>query len=334
MMKPYYLGVDGGGTKTVAVLTDSEGFVKGVGLSGPVNYQLVGMDIAADNLQGAISMALTQAEADVCQIEKAALGLAGLDFPVDWANWTEPVAKLLPGVDVELVNDTWIALRAGNSSPSGVVSVCGTGANAAGVNASGTEMIGRGMTYELGCFAGASDLIRMSLSAAYRSANGSGRTSMLEPSLLTAMGLESYEQLAMLMYSQAGSGDNGLMEQAVSLVPQLFQLADAGDEVVQDILIYAGKTLGEEAAAIIKGLGMEKQRFTVVLAGSIWQKASNPLMRDAFCLAVHRIAPLAEIRVLQHHPVVGAALLAMDSTIKPTKVIEERLQTGLRERGL
>ncbi len=333
-MKPYYLGVDGGGTKTIALLADAEGDIKGVGLSGPVNYQLVGINIAADNLQGAISMALTQAGAATCQIEKAVLGLAGLDFPLDWANWTEPIAKLLPAVDVELVNDTWIALRAGSNALPGVVSVCGTGANTAGINADGTRMIGRGMTYELGCFAGASELIRMCLNAAYRSANGSGKRSMLEPTLLAATGLDSYDQLAMLMYSQAAKDDDGLMEQAVSLIPQLFQLADAGDEVVQDILIHAGKTLGEEAVAIVKGLGIEGQQFTLVLAGSIWQKPGNPLMRDAFCLSVHRIAPQAEIRILQHHPVAGAVLLALESRCQLTAAIEHLFQKDALARGL
>lgn len=328
-MKGLYLGVDGGGTKTLALLVDADGSIHGIGSSGPVNYQLIGMEAATANLQAAVQAALRQAGCSVDVIIGAVLGLAGLDFPVDWANWAEPIAKLLPGIDAQLVNDTWIALRAGTDAPARVVSVCGTGANTAGVNPQGMRMIGRGMTSELGCFAGASELIRMSLNAAFRSANGSGKRSVLEPAMLAALGLESYDQLAMLVYSQAAHGGAALMEQAMSLVPQLFHLANDGDEVVQEILISAGRTLGEETAAIIKGLRLGERPFHVVLAGGIWQKASNPLMRDAFCLAVHRVAPLAQIKVLEYHPVIGAVLLALDETGRSLDGIEKLLQTAL-----
>ena len=53
----YILGVDGGGTKTLALLGDLDGNVLGRGVSGPSNTNAVGFDAACSALESAINMA-------------------------------------------------------------------------------------------------------------------------------------------------------------------------------------------------------------------------------------------------------------------------------------
>ena len=53
----YIIGVDGGGTKTLALLGDLDGNVLARGVSGPSNYNAVGFDAACSALESAISVA-------------------------------------------------------------------------------------------------------------------------------------------------------------------------------------------------------------------------------------------------------------------------------------
>ena len=56
----YYLGIDGGATKTHIVLSDATGRLVGEGQSGPSNYHIVGVEQAAANLTSSISQALAE----------------------------------------------------------------------------------------------------------------------------------------------------------------------------------------------------------------------------------------------------------------------------------
>ena len=51
MKKLNVLGIDGGGTKTEAVLMDENCQVLGSGKSGPSNYHSVGIEVAKNSIQ-------------------------------------------------------------------------------------------------------------------------------------------------------------------------------------------------------------------------------------------------------------------------------------------
>ena len=70
----YILGVDGGGTKTLALLGDSDGNVLARGVSGASNYNAVGFDAACSALESAIHMARKEYPGEIAAL---CLGLAG-----------------------------------------------------------------------------------------------------------------------------------------------------------------------------------------------------------------------------------------------------------------
>ena len=91
---PFILGVDGGATKTLAVVGDDTGRILGAGLGGPTNYQIIGIEPAMSNLNSAVRGALSYAGISMDKVDCAVFGLAGADFPVDFA--TSPrVSKAL-----------------------------------------------------------------------------------------------------------------------------------------------------------------------------------------------------------------------------------------------
>src|SRR4051812_34135883 len=101
----YYLGVDAGGTKTHALITDQTGRIHGAGRAGAGNWESVGLVGALRSLSQAIESALSSAgliKADLCA---AGYGLAGMDWPSDAPRLLPMLGQLeLPGQRV-LVND-------------------------------------------------------------------------------------------------------------------------------------------------------------------------------------------------------------------------------------
>ena len=115
----YALGVDGGATKTMAVVGDERGNVLGVGLGGPTNYQITGLDMAMEHLGAAVSSALEAAKLSLTDISQAVFGMAGADFPIDFENLKKGISGLYPDLRAEIVNDTWVGFRAGTALPYG-----------------------------------------------------------------------------------------------------------------------------------------------------------------------------------------------------------------------
>lgn len=60
-MSDYYLGIDGGGTKTRATILDSSGRVVGVGIGESSNIGNIGKEKASDHIRGAVSLAASEA---------------------------------------------------------------------------------------------------------------------------------------------------------------------------------------------------------------------------------------------------------------------------------
>ena len=70
------LGIDGGGTKTHAVIADADGAVRGFATSGPANWEVVGLRGAGESLREATRRALQAAGAESGDLLRAFAALA------------------------------------------------------------------------------------------------------------------------------------------------------------------------------------------------------------------------------------------------------------------
>src|ERR1700688_1163373 len=73
----YFLGFDGGGTKTHCVLIDESGSVIGEGRSGPANPLRCGYAVAFASLRDAAAAALASSKIQPTDISAVHAGLAG-----------------------------------------------------------------------------------------------------------------------------------------------------------------------------------------------------------------------------------------------------------------
>jgi len=312
MAVTYYLGVDGGTTRTKAVIGDNAGHIVGSGEGGASNYQIVGLEAAISGITNAVQRVLTAANLSLSQIECAVFGLSGMDLPKDREVLDAALVTTFPGLVFDLVNDTWIMLKAGSNKGWGIALVCGGGANACACSRDGTWVTLRGLGYESGLRGGGMDMLRDILHYAFLSHDGTGPKSVLEQTVLDVTGAPDYDALQLLFLEavQDTAGHGELLHRALAIVPLVFDGATAGDEVCKHILMLQAESLAEGITGLVGKMGFERETVDVVLGGSVFG-GSNPVFIDRLTLLTHGIAPLARLGPPLLDPVLGAYVMAL-----------------------
>ena len=303
------LGVDGGGSKTHALVADERGEVLGFASSGRSNWEDTGLEAAGAALAEAIGGALAAAQVPPGALAASAFGLAGLDWDPDRPMLGALLDPLGLAGPRRLENDSFIALRAGASRPFGVVVIAGTGHVAAGRDPAGRTVRTLGLGPMYGDFGSATDVAEEAVRAVADAYTGRGPATSLSRLLPPLAGCASAEQLL----QRLSRGLVPLPEAA----PLVLQEAEAGDPACRQIVLHAGASLGESAAVVARRLGLGGQRFELVMAGGLF-RSRNQLLEGALVDTMARQAPQAVPVHLTCRPVVGAALDALDLAGLPT----------------
>lgn len=125
------LGVDGGGSKTVAMVADLDERELGRGGSGgSCIYRTASPTLAVEQIVEACHGALRAASIPSRELDAAVFSLAGADWPEDVALLERRLRDWIgPTVPMRVVNDAMGAVWAGTSDGVAVGVVAGTGAN-------------------------------------------------------------------------------------------------------------------------------------------------------------------------------------------------------------
>ena len=312
MAVTYYLGVDGGTTRTKAVVGDDASHIVESGEGGASNYQIVGLEAAMSGITDAVQGALTAAGLSLTQVEHAVFGLSGMDLPKDREVLSAALTTTFPGLIFDLVNDTWIMLKAGSNRGWGIALVCGGGANACACSRDETWVTLRGLGYESGLRGGGLDMLRDILHYAFLSHDGTGPKSILEQAVLDVTGAPDYDTLQLLFLEavQDTAGHGELLQRSLAIVPLVFDGATAGDEVCKRILMLQAESLAEGITGLVHKMGFERETVDVVLGGSVFG-GSNPAFIERLTLLTHEVAPLARLGPPLLDPVLGAYVMAL-----------------------
>ncbi len=294
------LGVDGGNTKTLAVVAGADGRALGIAKAGMSDIHNTDPEVAFEAVERAVAAALAQAGVDARELASAAFSMAGADYPEDFALLEDQLPRRLGLAGTPLVvNDAIGALRAGSPDWSGVSVVSGT------YNAVGARRVD-GCVFHLGFWpdgAGGRDLGRDGLKAVYRADLGLGPATALTGRTLALFGAED---VSALLY--AFTCRDGLSEaEADRLAPVLLDLADEGDPVARAIVLEKGRILGGQARISAARIDLPLDGTRVVMAGSVFAHPTG-LLADAV------MAELPGAEPVRHGPppIAGAVLLALD----------------------
>ena len=302
-MPVFVVGVDGGTSKTIALVADTHGRILGAGRAGGSNC--VGPDVAGSMsvVAATIRDALAQAGLADDDAEIGVCCLAGADWPEDYERRQEALERSGVARRVIVKNDAMAGWRAGTRQQYGVVVVAGTGSNTCIITPDGKEWcFGYHVRY-----GGACDVGQDAIDAVLREADGRGTPTVLTATVANRLGYDRTRDLLMATYT--GQLDR---DRVLSLCPLVFEATDAGDEVAAGIIVKQGLALAEYATAAIRRYGMEGLTFDVVVAGSVF-KGKGSLLTDTVTQAVHDVAPRARVVAAKFEPAVGAVLLAYDA---------------------
>lgn len=318
----YLAGVDGGGSKTFAIVTDDHGTVMGSGMSGCGNHQIIGVKEAVANIRSALWGALAQAGISAEQLAFVQFGLAGADRRFDMERIYPEIYRQLSLPRWEVVCDTMEGLRAGSPENIGVVLVCGSNTNAAGRNRLGETVQVGGFDILFGDRAGGYYLAAQAFARAVRSWEGREPYSDLVERIPAALGFGSFEEMINRYL------DDETQTAPIELSLIVHQSAETGDWLSCQLLENMGKELGISAVAVIRKLGgFKEEAVPIVLTGSILQSGRNSLLLNALVKETEAENSLCTIIIPEVAPVFGAIMLAMDRLdISVTDEIKENLE--------
>jgi N-acetylglucosamine kinase-like BadF-type ATPase len=298
------LGVDGGNTKTLALIVREDGAILGKGRAGCGDiYGATSPAAAIAEIEHAVDAALLEAGVRRAELRASAFSLAGADWPEDFRFLEEAMRARGYGQSILVVNDAMGALRSGSPAGTGVVVACGTGA-ATGARHPDGRIWHSSFWQEP---QGADELSRRALRAVYRADLGIDPPTLLTERVLAAFAAQSLEEV---LHTMTGR-DLVHPENRRQLVRPLFDAADAGDPAARHILVSHGKALGDYALAAARKVGLLGEPFTLVLTGGVLRHPS-PILRDALVGRVREAAPNVHAIQSRFEPAVGAVLLALE----------------------
>jgi N-acetylglucosamine kinase-like BadF-type ATPase len=304
------LALDGGSTKTDAVLVTADGTVLGRSRVGPSNHQLVGVDGTMDAVGAAVADVTAAAGIDDAPFPLCDVGvycLAGLDLPVDEEHLAPAIAlRGWTGTDL-LRNDTFAVSRAGTRAAWGIGVVCGTGLNCAGLGPDGTSVRFPALAELSGDFApGGSWLGVRALGLALRAGDGRGPPTLLRARV--AAHFDAPDAEAVLTGVYTGAIPYGRL---FELARVLLDAAADGDAPARESADVLADEVVAFAVAAIRRLGVERTAVEIVLGGGIFDTVDDGF-HTRVSDGIHAVAPDAVLVRLSAPPVLGAALLGLD----------------------
>ena len=299
------VGVDGGGSKTEAVIMDSDMRIIGEGRAGPSNPLRVGVTSAAAAVREAIDEACAAAKVRRSDLDAAEVGLAGARRRELRERMRETLLPL--GIrDIEVVTDADIALYGATDGAPGLVVIAGTGSICCGINARGKRLCAGGWGPIAGDEGAGAWIARRALRAIAYASDGRGPQTLLTEFACNYFHVSTADDLTTAIYAPTITN-----ERIAGFGKDVVEAAKRKDEVAAQIILEGGTELGLAAVAVIRNLQMEKERFQIAYVGGVFRAAGEMILKP-LRVEVAKVAPRAYFEPPHFSPAVAAARMARE----------------------
>lgn len=304
---PYFLGIDGGGTKTTCVVGD-ESRLLATSTAGPSNIVRVGEAQTRESLHSAVRQAFAASGITASEIARTCVGGAGAGRPELAQIVRAILAEILP-TPVDVVGDMQIALEAAFNEGPGVIVIAGTGSIAYGRNRKGETLRVGGWGFAVGDEGSAHWIGREAVRVVLQeSERGDEAASFLETSLVQGL-FKAWGVRTLLDLARAGN----------SVPPpdfaKLFPAVVASkDELARNVLQDAGRELARVAAVVVRRLfGNDEPVVPVGMTGGVFRHAE--LVRQVFYNDLRRVDSRVQVITEVVNPLEGALRMARRAAI-------------------
>ncbi len=294
----YFLGVDGGGTKTIAYLFDKDGNLIFSNISGPTNILENGEKIFRKNLRELLSPILNEINPkDI----KSCFGLPAIGEFREDIKVLKSIIKDELNIETDIiVNDVVIGWAGGNLAKDGIHVVAGTGAITYGrkgkkdirVSGWGSIIGDEGSAYYIGY---------RTLNEVSKELDGRKRKTDLTRLLFEKLNFKNHLDFIEFIYDPHKDRRSNI----ASVAKITYEIAKKGDKKALKILKDSAKELAITVITANKFLKIKKP-ITVTYSGSVLEK--NDIVREEFINILEKEGYKVEPPKLS--PVLGAVLLA------------------------
>lgn len=300
-LPPAYLGIECGGTHSVAILATADGRRLSQVTAGPANLRLL-TDPDLTNHLRSMARAFPTPSA-------LGIGMAGAREESDRRRVRTAASAVWPGVPCWVGNDLETALAAAASEPPGprkppaarIVVISGTGSCCYGQNRRGRTAKVGGWGHLLGDRGSAYHLALRALQRVVELSDQTGRWPKLGGRLLRALQLNEPNELITWLL--------GAPKAAVAaLAPEVFAAAAARDALARQLVTQAAVLLATDAVACARRLADRKQRVEFVLTGGLF--THQPGFKARVARELRRHWPVSFVRRLERVGAWGAVRLA------------------------
>ncbi len=261
------IGVDAGGTKTVALLEELSVTTpilrRGQGQSGPGNLRSVGLNAATREISAAIHAAFTDANIHVAAVEGLCLSVAGAGRIQEqqqlqaWAETQNFARRVIVTTDAEPI------LAAASPAGVGIALISGTGSLAWGRNSAGQVQRVGGWGYLFGDEGSGYAIAIAALRAVALAADGRAPPTTLHDAFLTRLTVATPSELIDRIYGTALSRDQ------IAACAELVFEAAKHDPVARQILQAAADDLATMVTTLARRLNFAAGKFPLAIAGGV-----------------------------------------------------------------
>lgn len=274
----YYIGVDGGGTKTAYALFDENKSILAETRSPGSNHENLegAFDEAAAIIWGGISELLDRAGVGLSEVDFTLMGLAGIDHPYQHDMMCAKLDAL--GLkNYAVFNDGFIVVKAGSVSGAAVGYNCGTGTCCNSIDSDGRMLQLAG----LGAFSGdmgnghwiAETVFRKVYDEVFLGINPTDMTARL----FAKEGFGDRDEFAdSLSRLEAEDADSYIM----TLIDVFFESLNSGDAQAYAVAVDMAERGARLIAAHIRQRRFDSDPVEIVLSGSINVKLPNDIYID------------------------------------------------------
>ncbi|HTX14941.1 MAG TPA: BadF/BadG/BcrA/BcrD ATPase family protein [Candidatus Baltobacteraceae bacterium] len=264
----YFLGFDGGGTKTECVLADSEGHVLGRSVGGPSNPLRAGYTRAWFALSESADAVLSRAKLSAGHIGGICAGLGGAGRSGVVRRASTFFERGFPNARVRVTTDLEIALEAAFGSADGIILLAGTGSAAFGRGENGKTARAGGRGPWFSDEGSAFDIGRRAFKAVVEAEEARGPETALSKRLFKWHQAHDWD----LLLDHIAKNPDDVFPKTFPLVAEL---AERGDEVSRGILSEAALSLATLAACVVDQLGWGNREIPLAKVGGVYGRSKH-----------------------------------------------------------
>lgn len=288
----YYLGIDGGGTRTTAAVSDENSNIITKAVGKTINFYAVGMENSRKNLAEIIE------NLDISAFEAAFIGCSALDNEADAETLNALCGGIINANKIAMNSDVYVALK---SAKGNCVAVCGTGSMAVGEKADGSIAVKGGWGHIIGDEGSAYSIAVNALKKCCVFCDKNERTPLLEAAE-SYFEVDGFRKAIDVIYS-----DDTAKDFIAGFAAKVGSLAESGCDISKEIIAAEAKAYAQTVIALIKELECCP---VLSLYGGVFQH--NPMFRAAFENEILKAFPEIKTEILDIPPEEGALIAARE----------------------